>query len=58
MKARRTLHHNAVIEEVTRQLAPKFLPPPQMIKARLESLIEREFLERDGDNMKLYHYVC
>ena len=58
MKARRTLHHNAVIEEVTRQLAPKFLPPPQMIKARLESLIEREFLELDGDNMKLYHYVC
>ena len=58
MKARRTLHHNAVVEEVTRQLAPKFLPPPQMVKARLEGLIEREFLERDENDMKVYHYVC
>ena len=29
-----------------------------MVKARLEGLIEREFLERDENDMKVYHYVC
>jgi len=28
-----------------------------MIKGRIEALIEREFLERDEVNMKLYKYL-
>jgi len=28
-----------------------------MIKARIEALIEREYLERDESNMKVYHYL-
>ncbi|KAK9804506.1 hypothetical protein WJX73_000815 [Symbiochloris irregularis] len=58
MKARRTLDHNSVIAEVTRQLAPRFLPAPALIKKRIESLIEREFLERDLHDRKLYRYLA
>jgi hypothetical protein len=28
-----------------------------MIKARIEGLIEREYLERDEANMKVYKYI-
>jgi len=28
-----------------------------MIKARVEALIEREYLERDETNMKVYKYL-
>lgn len=63
MKARRVLDHNSIVTEVTRQLSARFLPNPTVIKKRIESLIEREFLERDttGDDpigllpTKLYH---
>lgn len=46
MKARRVLDHNAIIAEVTKQLQNRFMPNPAVIKKRVESLIERDFLER------------
>lgn len=58
MKARRTLDHNSVVAEVTRQLSARFLPAPALIKKRIESLIEREFLERDLHDRKLYRYLA
>ncbi|KAJ8445458.1 hypothetical protein Cgig2_031271 [Carnegiea gigantea] len=47
MKSRRVLDHNNIVTEVTKQLQSRFLPNPVEIKKRIESLIEREFLERD-----------
>jgi len=58
MKARRVLDHNNVITEVTKQLTTRFLPNPAMIKKRIESLIEREFLERDRTDRRLYRYLA
>ena len=58
MKSRRVLDHNNLITEVTKQLSHRFLPNPSVIKKRLESLIEREFLERDQANRKLYRYLA
>lgn len=52
------LDHNTIITEVTRQLAGRFLPNPAVIKKRIESLIEREFLERDSEDRKLYRYLA
>jgi cullin 3 len=46
MKARRVLDHNTIISEVTKQLSSRFMPNPAVVKKRIESLIEREFLER------------
>lgn len=58
MKSRRILDHNNIVTEVTRQLAPRFLPNPTVIKKRIESLLEREFLERDATDRKLYRYLA
>ena len=58
MKARKTLHHNDLIAEVTRQMSVRFQPAPQTIKKRIESLIEREYLERAEHEHRLYHYVA
>lgn len=46
MKARRTLDYNTLVAEVTRQLAQRFIPGLPLIKKRIESLIDREFLVR------------
>jgi cullin 3 len=58
MKARRVLDHNSVVAEVSRQLSSRFVPNPTVIKKRIESLIEREFLERDKEDRKLYKYLA
>ncbi|RYR33115.1 hypothetical protein Ahy_A10g047690 [Arachis hypogaea] len=58
MKSRRTLDHNNIVAEVTKQLQSRFLPNPVVIKKRIESLIEREFLERDRVDRKLYRYLA
>ncbi|KAF5741594.1 cullin-3A [Tripterygium wilfordii] len=58
MKSRRVLDHNNIITEVTKQLQSRFLANPTEIKKRIESLIERDFLERDNDDRKLYRYLA
>eukprot|EP00850_Spirogloea_muscicola_P011412 SM000070S21378 [mRNA] locus=s70:663661:664521:- [translate_table: standard] len=58
MKSRRVLDHNNIISEVTKQLQARFMPNPAVIKKRIESLIEREFLERDRSDRKLYRYLA
>ncbi|XP_065039588.1 cullin-3A-like isoform X1 [Musa acuminata AAA Group] len=58
MKARRVTGYNSIVTEVTKQLQPRFLPNPVVIKKRIESLIEREFLERDEGDRKLYRYLA
>lgn len=58
MKARKVLDHNGIITEVSRQLSGRFLPNPAVIKKRIESLIERDFLERDENDRKMYKYLA
>ncbi|KAI3931340.1 hypothetical protein MKX01_040257 [Papaver californicum] len=58
MKSRRVLDHNNIVAEVTKQLQSRFLPNPVVIKKRIESLIEREFLERDKVDRKTYRYLA
>lgn len=58
MKSRRVLDHNNIIAEVTKQLQSRFLANPGEIKKRIESLIERDFLERDTGDRKMYRYLA
>ena len=58
MKARKMLHHNDLIAEVTKQLSVRFVPSPQFIKKRIEGLIEREYLEREENDRRMYTYVA
>jgi len=58
MKTRKLLGHNALVAEVSRQLSSRFFPQPQLIKKRIESLIEREYLERDEADRRSYRYLA
>jgi len=58
MKSRNVLQHNNLITEVIKQLSGRFTPNTQFIKKRIESLIERDFLERSKDDMRQYHYLA
>jgi cullin 3 len=58
MKARRTLSLTELIGEVSHQLSQRFSPNPQVVKKRIESLIEREFLDRDKTDHRIFHYIA
>jgi len=58
MKSRKTMEHSLLIAEVTKQLSSRFVPNPIIIKKRVESLIEREYLERSKTDRKLYNYLA
>ncbi|PFH32762.1 putative cullin 3 [Besnoitia besnoiti] len=58
MKTRRRLSHNDLLVEVTRHLAQRFRPSPALIKQRIEKLIEREFLDRDAADRRIYNYLA
>jgi len=56
MKMRKTLTHNLLITELYEQL--KFPVKPADLKKRIESLIDRDYMERDATNSNTYHYVA
>lgn len=58
MKTRRRIEHNALLTECTKILSVKFNPDITMIKKRIESLIDREYLERDPEDRKFYKYIA
>jgi len=58
MKSRRTMEHSNLISEVTKQLSSRFLPNPVIVKKRIESLIERDYLERSKIDRKIYQYLA
>ncbi|EDV26146.1 uncharacterized protein TRIADDRAFT_24582 [Trichoplax adhaerens] len=56
MKTRKTLSHALLVTAVYEQL--KFPIKPSDLKKRIESLIERDYMERDEDDAYQYHYVA
>jgi cullin 3 len=56
MKSRKTDIHNNLVEECCRQISI-FRPEIQMIKTRIESLIERDYLKRDENERGRYIYL-
>lgn len=56
LKTRRTLTHANLIAELFAQLRFPFKVGD--LKKRIESLIEREYLERDANSPQTYHYLA
>jgi len=56
MKTRKQLSHSALIAELFSQL--KFPAQPGDLKKRIESLIEREYMERSGEDSQIYIYMA
>jgi len=54
MKIRKTLSHQDLFAEVQRRV--KFTLTPKMVKKQIEGLLNREYIERDENNLQLYNY--
>ncbi|KAH8676601.1 Cullin [Tricladium varicosporioides] len=59
MKARKEFTHQLLVTEVISQLTQRFKPDLSMMKRRIESLIEREYLERvEEAAIPTYRYLA
>ena len=56
MKTRKSLSHQLLVSELLSQI--KFPAVASDLKKRIESLIEREYLERDRGNAQVYNYLA
>jgi cullin 4 len=56
MKSRKTLSHQLLMTQIFEQI--KFPAKAADIKRRIESLIDREYLERDPANAQMYNYLA
>ncbi|KAH0512310.1 Cullin-4B [Microtus ochrogaster] len=56
MKMKKTPSHNLLVSEVYNQL--KFPVKPSDLNKRIESLIDRDYMERDKENPSQYNYIA
>lgn len=57
-RQRKNLMHHQLMTEVLSQLSSRFIPDVHMIKRRIESLIDREYLERISEEPPTYGYIA
>jgi len=56
MKARKTMEHNELVSDVIKLTKIRFAAEPSAIKQRIESLIEKEIIERSKQDRRVYIY--
>lgn len=58
MKARKTLKHAQLVQEVVAQVGSRFHPDVSQVKKAIESLIEKEYLERKEGEREVLQYLA
>jgi cullin 3 len=58
MKTRNRLDWNQLQVEVINSLKNRFIPDTRMLKKRLESLVDRQFMRRDENDPKIIIYIA
>jgi len=56
MKQKKTIAHNDLVNQVFDDL--KLPISISEMKKRIESLIERDYMMRDKENLQMYHYLA
>lgn len=57
LKLARTLNHSALLTQVSSALQKKFVPTQREIKTAIDTLITKEYIERDKNDSRLYNYI-
>jgi cullin 3 len=57
-RSRKQLAHAQLLQQTIEVLSSQFKPDVNMIKKKIESLIEREYLERIEDAPSSYRYLA
>ncbi|KAG0145520.1 hypothetical protein CROQUDRAFT_658586 [Cronartium quercuum f. sp. fusiforme G11] len=58
MKSRKTLKHQALIQESISQLTSRFKPSVSDIKKAIETLIEKEYIQRQEGSRDVFEYLA
>ena len=58
MKTHQRLDYQSLISHTSTQLKSKFQPEIGPIKQRIESLIERGYMERDENDKRIFKYIA
>ena len=58
MKSRKKIEYTNLLAEATRILQVRFTPETQQMKVRLESLIERGYIERCEEDKRIFKYIA
>lgn len=58
MKARKVVKHNSLIQEVIQQSKNRFTPSVTMIKKCVETLMDKQYLERTPNTSDEYSYIA
>lgn len=57
MKSRKTLKHQALIQESISQLTSRFKPAVGDIKKAIETLIEKDYIQRQDGSRDVFEYL-
>lgn len=58
MKARKTMKNQVLIQEVTSQISTRFAPKIPDIKKAIDTLLEKEYIERADGQRDVFNYVA
>lgn len=58
MKAKKTMNHKDLSNDVVEQIMKTFVPSQDFIKEVVEGLIHKQYLERAKDETDTYNYVA